>query len=168
MRRLPHTRSCFVCGLNNPAGLRLDFETDESVVRTEFIPGPEHAGFKETLHGGIISTVLDEVMVWVCGVRGKRFTYCAELNVRFLKPARAGHALTAEGALVSNRGNRLFEAKAELRDPQGKVLAMATGKYLPIPDNVVADLMSDFVESTEGLFGEEMGVAQPLPDETGR
>ena len=25
-RKLPHTRSCFVCGLNNHAGLKLDFE----------------------------------------------------------------------------------------------------------------------------------------------
>ena len=71
MLKLPHTRSCFVCGLNNPLGLKLDFETDGRIVRAHFAPRPEHVGFRETVHGGLIATVLDEAMVWVIGVRGR-------------------------------------------------------------------------------------------------
>ena len=93
MLKLPHTKSCFVCGLNNPLGLKLDFETDGRIVRTRFVPRPEHIGFKATVHGGLISTVLDEAMVWVIGVRTKRFSYCAELNVRFVQPARPNEEL---------------------------------------------------------------------------
>jgi len=93
MLKLPHTKSCFVCGLNNPLGLKLDFETDGQIVRARFVPRPEHVGFKETMHGGLISTVLDEAMVWVIGVRTKRFSYCAELNVRFVQPARPNEEL---------------------------------------------------------------------------
>ena len=88
MLKLPHTKSCFVCGLNNPLGMKLDLETDGQIVRARFAPRPEHVGFTETIHGGLIATVLDEAMVWVVGVRTKRFSYCAELNVRFLQPAR--------------------------------------------------------------------------------
>ena len=153
MLKLPHTRSCFVCGLNNPLGLKLDFETDGRIVRARFAPRPEHVGFKQTVHGGLISTVLDEAMVWVIGVRTKRFSYCADLNVRFLQPARPGEELMIVAELVANRRDKLFEAKAELQDPRAEVYASATGKYLPIKGNVLADLLSDFAESTDSLFG---------------
>ena len=54
--------------------------------------------------------------------------------------------------LVANRRDKLFEAKAELQDPRAEVYASATGKYLPIKGNVLADLLSDFAESTDSLF----------------
>jgi len=74
---------------------------------TRFVPTPEHVGFKGTVHGGIISTVLDEVMVWACGVQTKRFAYSAELNFRFLEPMQPGEELVATGELTANRRNRL-------------------------------------------------------------
>jgi acyl-coenzyme A thioesterase PaaI-like protein len=72
MRKLPHTHSCFVCGESNPAGLNLRFETDGRVVRARFTPRVEHVGFKQVVHGGIIATVLDEIMVWACAVPTKQ------------------------------------------------------------------------------------------------
>jgi hypothetical protein len=47
MLKLPCTKSCFVCGLNNPIGLKLNFETDGKIVRASFTPRPEHIGFKQ-------------------------------------------------------------------------------------------------------------------------
>src|SRR6267154_5285639 len=109
MRALPHTRSCFVCGESNPIGLRLRFETDGRVVQTRFIPRIEHSGFKQIIHGGLIATVLDEIMVWACAVQTKRFAFCAEINVRFLSPARPGEELIATGKLATNRRNKIYE-----------------------------------------------------------
>jgi len=152
MFKLPHTKSCFVCGLNNPLGLKLDFETDGQIVRARFAPRPEHVGFSETIHGGIISTVLDEAMVWAVGVRTKRFAYCAELNVRFLQPARPHEELIVVAELMDNRRNKLFHAKAELQNARGAAAAISTGKYLPIKEDQLAEMLSDFAESTENLF----------------
>jgi acyl-coenzyme A thioesterase PaaI-like protein len=153
MLKLPHTKSCFVCGLHNSSGLKLDFETDGQIAQTHFAFRPEHAGFKQTVHGGLISTVLDEVMVWACGVRTKRFAYCAELTVRFLQSIRPDQPLIATGELAANRRHKLFEARGELRDEQGAVLATATGKYLPVKEGELTGLLDDFAESTEKLFG---------------
>ena len=152
MMKLPHTKSCFVCGLNNPLGLKLDLETDGQIVSARFTPRPEHVGFRETIHGGLISTVLDEAMVWAIGVRTQRFAYCAELNVRFLQPARPNEELMLVAELVENRRNKLFQAKAELQNPRGAVHAAATGKYLPIKEDNLTEMLSDFAESTESLF----------------
>src|ERR1700733_12861830 len=119
MRELPHTSSCFVCGESNASGLKIRFETDGNIVRTKFRPKPEHIGFKQTIHGGIIATVLDEIMVWACSVQTKRFAYCAELNVRFLSPLRPGEEVLASAELVANRRNKIFEAKGEVRNAKG-------------------------------------------------
>ncbi|HKI68805.1 MAG TPA: PaaI family thioesterase, partial [Verrucomicrobiae bacterium] len=102
MKVLPHTRSCFVCGESNPVGLKLRFHTDGRIVETRFTPRPEHVGFRQVVHGGIIATLLDEIMVWACAVPTKKFAFCAELNVRFVHPIPPGEEVLAVGELVAN------------------------------------------------------------------
>lgn len=145
MKQLPHTRSCFVCGESNLRGLNLRSETDGKIVRTQFAFGSEHVGFKQTVHGGLTATLLDEIMTWACAVQSRRFAYCAELNVRYLQPVRPQQQIIASAELVANRRGRLFEAKAEIRDQAGTVLATATGKYLPLKDTDAAGMATDFI-----------------------
>ena len=144
MKTLPHTHSCFVCGESNPAGLNQRFETDGNIVRARFVPRAEHVGFKATVHGGLIATLLDEIMVWACAVRTKKFAFCAEMTVRFLNPLKPGQEVFATGELVQDR-RRMFEAKAEIRDGAGTLFATATGKYLPIKNADLAEMATDFV-----------------------
>jgi uncharacterized protein (TIGR00369 family) len=132
--------------------MNLRFETDGQLVRTAFHPHPEHVGFREVVHGGIISTLLDEIMVWACAVRTRRFAFCAELNVRFLEPLRPGQAGIATAELVADRRGRLFEAKAELRSSAGALLASATGKYLPIKGSSAEEMATDFVGDPSWIF----------------
>ena len=145
MQKLPHTKSCFVCGEQNPIGLKLEFETDGKIVRAEFTPRPEHTGFKHAVHGGVLATVLDEIMSWVCAVQTKQWGYCGELTVRFREPARPGQTLIALSEMVENRRGKIFEAKSELRTREGAVVAIATGKYLPIkePLDMADELIGD-------------------------
>jgi len=145
MKVLPHTHSCFVCGESNPFGLKLRFETDGRIVQTRFTPKAEHIGFKQVVHGGIISTLLDEIMVWACAVQTRRFAYCAELTVRFLMPLQPGQEVAARGELIANRRDKIFEAKGELRDIEGKLLASATGKYLPVKAREAAEMATDLI-----------------------
>ena len=145
MKELPHTHSCFVCGDANAIGMNLRFETDGHVVKTRFTPRPEHIGFKQVVHGGIIATLLDEIMVWACMAQSKRFAYCAELTLRFLNPLRPGEETIATGELVTNRRDRIFEARADLKDANGKLFATATGKYLPVKQMELADMATDLV-----------------------
>jgi uncharacterized protein (TIGR00369 family) len=152
MKQLPHTRSCFVCGESNTRGLNLRSATDGKMVQTQFAFGLEHVGFKETVHGGLTATLLDEIMTWACAVAAKRFAYCAELTVRYLHPVRPGQQLMATAELVSNRRNRLFEAKAELKDQAGTVLASANGKYWPLKATEAASMGADFVGDLAWVF----------------
>jgi uncharacterized protein (TIGR00369 family) len=145
MTELPHTHLCFVCGESNPVGLNLRSETDGRTVRIRFTPRKEHIGFAHTVHGGLVATLLDEIMTWACAINTKRFAFCAELNVRYVHPVPPNVPTEGTAELTANRRDRVFEAKAELRNSGGVVLATATGKYLPIKEAEVENLTSDFV-----------------------
>jgi len=151
MEPLPYSKSCFVCGAHNPHGLGLRFETDGEVVRARFRPRDEHNGFKGVIHGGILATVLDEVMVWGCSVRTRRFFYCAEMTVRYLAPAQPGAELLAVGRLVENKRDKLFLAEGEIRDLEGRALVKSTGKYMPIQAGDLTAFADDFLGTDEQL-----------------
>lgn len=145
MKELPHTHSCFVCGEANPLGLKLRFHTDGRVVTARFKPCPEHIGFKGVVHGGITATVLDEIMVWACVVATKKFAYCVELNVRYLKPLAPDQEVTVTSELVADRRGRIFEAKATVLDAAREPMVQATGKYMPIREVDASLMMADFI-----------------------
>jgi len=151
MKELPHTHSCFVCGDSNPAGFHLRSATDGNIVRAKFTFSPAHVGFKETVHGGLTATLLDELMTWACAVQTRRFAYCAELNVRYVQPVRPGIEVLASAELVTNRRGKLFEAKSELKSMDGTLLATAAGKYLPLKQTETPAMFTDFVGDVSWL-----------------
>lgn len=121
-------RHCFVCGPENAAGLQLRFECGEGKASTVLTLSPAHQGYAGVGHGGIIAAVLDEVMVYA-GISLGRWAATAELTIRYSKPAPLGVPLTATGEVVRHQ-KRLVECRAELRSPEGTVLATATGKLM--------------------------------------
>lgn len=125
---------CFACGRNNPDGLGLKFEYPEpGECRAEFTPAARFQGWKGVLHGGIVSTLLDEAMAHALGgtERGGEGSgaVTAELTVRFKRPAAIGSKIVLSGRVTSVRG-RVTDAESELKDESGKVLALATGKLV--------------------------------------
>jgi len=152
MKELPHTHSCFVCGESNPHGLKLRFHTDGRVVTTRFCPRPEHIGFKGVVHGGVTATVLDEIMVWACVVATRKFAFCAELDVRYLKPLLPDEDFMVTSELVADRKGRMFEAQAQVANSAGEVLVQAAGKYMPIRDAAVSDMVTDFIGDASWVF----------------
>jgi acyl-coenzyme A thioesterase PaaI-like protein len=99
--------------------------------------------------------VLDEVMVWACAVQTRRFTYCAELGIRYVQRAIPNTELIASGELESNQRDKIYVTKAELHDGTGALLASATGKYLPARRMRPAEMVSDFVGDAGWLLENE-------------
>jgi len=152
MTSLPRTYNCFVCGRDNPKGLRLTMQTDGEEVLARFIPKREHTGFRDTVHGGLLSTLLDEVMAWICGIKTGQFAYCAELKVRFHLPTLPESEILFTGKLSANQRNRIFKTAAEARDADGKLLASAEGKYLPMKNEESEQILEDFVEDPSKIL----------------
>lgn len=130
---LPHTRGCLVCGRDNPHGIHLHLSVDDAtgIVTSQFTAAAHHMGFEGIVHGGLLSTVLDEAMVWSATWSGKRFCVCGELNVRFRRSVQIGQVVNVEARITAMR-SRLIETEGFVRDASGLVLAESTGKYVPV------------------------------------
>jgi acyl-coenzyme A thioesterase PaaI-like protein len=132
---------CFLCGVENPIGLKLKFYTDdEGRCIACFNPRPEHQGFSGQLHGGIISALLDETMGRVL-VSQDVWAVTGRLEVKFRKPVPLDQELTIVGELTRNR-RRAYEARGEIRLPEGTVLVEGSGTYIRIPDEAVQQTRS--------------------------
>jgi acyl-coenzyme A thioesterase PaaI-like protein len=124
---------CFACGENNPIGLKVEFELDSENMKIfgRFTPRREHQGYEGIMHGGLVSTLLDEAMVkllWDAGIPA----VSARLEIRLLKPVRVGSPVVIEGWVESVKG-RLVHTGARLTDGAGDTLAEAGGRCLKIP-----------------------------------
>ena len=128
--------NCFVCGMQNPLGLQVKPEIEDAgaFVRIECTP-PEHLqGWADILHGGILSTLLDEAITYVGISTFNQHAVTAQLDVRFRNPAPTGVKLfvSAERIKVSRR---LVEAKAEVTLSDGTLIATGTGKVVPVNES---------------------------------
>jgi len=123
---------CFGCGGANARGMQLTFEQDDSAqrIRGNFKLGAEYQGGPGFIHGGIIATVLDEVMGKVNRFRGVH-AVTAELNVEYLKPVKVDEDLIVEGHEVEKSGRNLILA-GEIRNQSGQVLARGGGRFVII------------------------------------
>jgi uncharacterized protein (TIGR00369 family) len=129
----PHVGNpCFGCGDSNPRGMHLRFERDDQRQRFagKFSLGPEYQGATGYVHGGIIATVLDEVMSKVSRFFDVR-AVTAELTVEFLKPVRVGQELTVEGFNARREGRQLYH-EGEIRDAAGTLLARGRGRFVVV------------------------------------
>lgn len=122
---------CFACSPDNPIGLKLVFTGEGDCCRTRFVPGPEHQGWTGRVHGGILTTLLDEAMAQLL-YRRREAAVTAELTVRFRQPAPVGRELLVEARPLAARG-RLVEVEAQARFTDGTVVATAQAKFLKVP-----------------------------------
>jgi len=118
---------CFVCGDKNDIGLKLDFYEKDGKARTEFTPTKNFEGYKDILHGGILSTLLDEAMIK--SILAKEIlTVTSQIEVKFKKPAIIGEKLIIEGEITGERG-RLILTEGKIFKEDGTLVAEAKGKF---------------------------------------
>lgn len=127
MAQLWKYENCLVCGDKNEIGMNLPFDYDGDVATTEYTAEPRFEGYKEILHGGIVTALLDEVMAKA--IFGRRILVATvEVKVKFKKPVKTGERIKLEGRCTGERGSLVFAAsKATL--PDGTVAAEAEGKF---------------------------------------
>jgi acyl-coenzyme A thioesterase PaaI-like protein len=123
--------NCFVCGDGNPDGLNLKFdETADHKVSTHLVTPAKLEGIKDIMHGGLICTLLDEVMVKAVDSHGAQ-TVTASMEIKFRSPAFVGRDIFYEG-WVEKREGKWFHTASRAVDGD-KLVAEATGKYVEVP-----------------------------------
>jgi uncharacterized protein (TIGR00369 family) len=137
----PNSRMCLVCGLKNPFGLHTAFyELDNKEILAVFTPREEHQSYPGRLHGGIISTILDEAIGRAIMTHSDDEVWgvTVDLQVRFKKPVPLGEELRVIGRITKD-SSRFFEGTGELLLKDGTVAAECHGKYLKAPLDKIAD-----------------------------
>ncbi len=128
-RARPDANQCFVCGLDNPLGLRLGFRMDGDVCRAEFTPGPFHCGYENLVHGGIVFSALDDVManwLFLQGMRG----HTARCEIRYREPVELGDVLRLEGRLIRRKARVAMLAGLAIRASDNTVVAQTEGAFM--------------------------------------
>ena len=145
---LPTYEGCYVCGQSHPRGLRIRFFTGSfGQVCACFKPDCTQTGYKDVVHGGVISTLLDELLGWPIALQTGRVAVTGELTVRFRKPMSCNHAYLATAYPGKDRG-RYWEGKGDIRDDQGNIYATAQGKYFLLSAEQTAQVAEELTYQT--------------------
>ena len=135
MEALPGYKDCFVCGKENPFGLKITFFKDKNEVRTEFVPKSKHQGFKGIVHGGILFSILDEIMGRTAVITKGVMTLTVEIDIKYRKKALVGEKIIFTAQMTKDLG-RMIEAQAQACLEDGTLLTEAKGKFIVLSPEI--------------------------------
>jgi uncharacterized protein (TIGR00369 family) len=143
MKEIAKYSGCFVCGERNEIGLRARFFYDGEKAVTDINAEEIYAGYKNIFHGGIVATLLDEIMIKAL-LAEDIIVVTAELTVRYKKPVYSGDRLHFEGWKTGEKGVVYF-TKGKAVNHSGEIVAEASGKYV----KPISGLSGKLLESLE-------------------
>lgn len=121
--------NCFACSPHNHAGLKMKFHTNQESVFS-MVTVPNHlSGWSNLVHGGVITTILDEIMGRSALQFVNRITLTKTISVEFLKPVYVGEELKAEGKLREIKSDREAVMESFLYNSHGKLCAKGIGIF---------------------------------------
>ena len=132
LKQLPNRddHNCFGCGPSNTHGLQMKFFTDDRSVFS-WLKIPDHlCGWDNIVHGGIISTVLDEIMSWSAIYLLKKLILTKSMTIEFIKPIYVGMNLKTEGFVSERKSDREALMQGHIYDSNDVLCAKSTGTYV--------------------------------------
>ena len=132
--------NCFACGPANPAGLKMKFFANRDSV-VSWLTVPDHLrGWNTLVHGGVTSTILDEIMSWAAIHLLKTIILTKSMRVEFRKPVFIGQPLRAVGRVVEIKNEREAVMEGVLYGPEDEVCAEARGNFALLKPKVARKL----------------------------
>jgi acyl-coenzyme A thioesterase PaaI-like protein len=145
---------CFGCGKQNPCGLKLEFTWDGKVAKSEFTPTEIHQGWKGIIHGGILTSLLDEAMAYAAYYENAGGVTAA-METRFKHPVLIGQPLIIT-AWVSNKTRRFADTEATLTLEDGTTVTTAKATQY---------LSSEIILPSDRAMGEELPTDMAMGEE---
>ena len=152
-RPLPVSKGCFVCGCENPAGLRTQFYVDGDSVKAILHARPHHCGYESVVHGGIVAAALDECMAWAAARTLGLMCVTAELTIRYIKRVPEECDLTVSAWSIKS-SRRIAHVAGTIRDQGGATYARAEGRFMPmsIEETLATDDQLVYIGGEERIF----------------
>lgn len=146
---------CFACSSTNLHGLQMRFFSNGEMLISD-LSVPEHlCGWRNLVHGGVISTILDEVMGWSAVYLLRRFSLTKSITIEFLKPLKVGSRLRAEGRVKKLVSEREAEVEGKIFNEEGTLCARGTGFFATFTPEIAKRLGiidENLVDELEKIF----------------
>jgi uncharacterized protein (TIGR00369 family) len=143
--------NCFACGSLNEHGLRMTIHIEHEAAWSELTLEPRFEGWSEMAHGGILATLLDEIMGWTLAAADD-WGVTARLAIDYRRPVQVGTELRVEGKVVRRR-RRVIETSGRVVDAgTGIEYATGTATYVAVD------------EARKRELHERYGIRRTLPD----
>lgn len=130
-RELHNTKinKCFGCGPSNNIGLQMKFHTDGKVAYSWISVPKNMGGWQNIAHGGIVCTILDEIMSWAALYLLKKITLTNSMTVDFIKAIPVGEELRAEGRVLEYNGKHNAIIEGFLYNRQDELCAKSKADF---------------------------------------
>lgn len=140
MKKQENSKKCIVCGLKNDLGLKASFyELENGELVAVFKPLEEHQSYPGRMHGGVAGAILDETIGRAITITNPdTWGVTVELNLKYKKPVPLNEELRVVGRITKDT-SRLFEGTGEIILKNGEVAVAASGKYIKMPIDKIAD-----------------------------
>lgn len=140
-----NSKMCYICGMENPEGLKAQFyNMEDGSVMTKFKFTPFHQSFPQRVHGGLVSTMLDELACRAYWTKDENVIGATlSMEVKYRKPVPYDTYILGKGTVI-NDSSKFFTSDVKILDLENTVLANAIVKYIKLPPEKIAD--ADFHE----------------------
>ena len=151
----PEGHYCFACGTANPIGLKLEFYRLADSICSDITLKKVHEGWENLAHGGIISTLLDEVMSWAVLYFRRVLFVTRKMKTKYVRPVLIGTPLTVRGSLIDTSEPPKVKTRGEILDDKGRLLVRSIGEFIELPEE-------RFSSVSEGMKKEILALLENL------
>ncbi len=120
---------CFGCGPANSSGLQMKFRADEETVTSDLIVPVSLCGWNKLVHGGVISTILDEVMSWAAMFFVKSMVMTKSMKIDFIKPIQIDSSIHAEGKVLEIINKHEVRMEGKIFNNKGMLCAHSEAMF---------------------------------------
>lgn len=141
IRRFENAQYCFVCGVDNDAGIHANFYLAEDGTVIGLATAREvHQSYPYCVHGGVSASLLDDAMGRaIKAVEPDRWSVTVEMTTVYKRPVPYGEPLIVTGILTED-GEKIYKTYGEIILADGTVAVTATGKYFKMsPERLAAN-----------------------------
>ncbi|MFX0015312.1 MAG: PaaI family thioesterase [Promethearchaeota archaeon] len=157
--------NCFGCSSTNKYGLQLQFYlSGDNECFTECKISDQYCGFNGFVHGGIITTLLDEVAAWTIISQLFKIAITHEITTRYLNPVPTNTIIRVAAEIVSFN-EKVVDVRSKITSENGLLLAEADSKWLipsistlakvaGFPEKYLAQLFDKVIQPIKQLYAD--------------
>lgn len=144
--------NCFACGTANPVGLNLSFYRLGEYVCSDITLEKNYEGWENMAHGGIVSTLLDEVMSWTVIYFRRIFFVTRRMKIKYIRPVPLYRLLAVKGKMIEGEKRRLCKASGLIQDEDKNTLVRAEATFATLSDKDLSLVPERLRKEMDNLF----------------